>query len=174
MKTRFIKSALFVLLGIFIGIYFLRCGDDAAMGSDFDASLYYTRDQIESLLHSVDDVAVNESGVIPEDNKGVSVDKLYLKYLHNLQDHIKVRTGKTPISLTDVTNTVQWLKLKCETYGANNPPTAAFEKYRFTRLIGVPVEDGTGIYWPIRIADINDVVDGDDNYKLIYVTAIMK
>jgi hypothetical protein len=175
MKSRFIKPALFVLLGIFIGMYSLRCGNDAGIGSDFDASKYYTTDQIESLIQSVDDAALDGgTGNIPDVYKGVSIDKLYLKDLQNLQEYIKVITDKTTITLTDVTNTVQRLKLTCETYGGNNPPIAAFEKYRFARLTGDPAEDGIGIYWPITVGDINDVVDGDDNYKLIYVTAIMK
>ena len=50
MKARFIKPALFVLLGIFLGVYFLQCGNDAGVGSDFDATKYYTKDEIDSLL----------------------------------------------------------------------------------------------------------------------------
>jgi hypothetical protein len=50
MKARFIKPALFVLLGIFLGVYFLQCGNDAGIGSDFDATKYYTKDEIDSML----------------------------------------------------------------------------------------------------------------------------
>jgi len=50
MRLRFIKPALFVLLGIFIGMYFLRCGNDTGIGSDFDATKYYTKDQIDTMM----------------------------------------------------------------------------------------------------------------------------
>jgi hypothetical protein len=50
MKARFIKPALFVLLGIFIGMYFPRCGNDAGIGSDFDATKYYTKDEIDQMM----------------------------------------------------------------------------------------------------------------------------
>jgi len=50
MKARFIKPALFVLLGIFIGMYFLRCGNDAGIGSDFDATQYYTKADIDQMM----------------------------------------------------------------------------------------------------------------------------
>jgi len=50
MKVGFIKPALFVLLGIFIGMYFLRCGNDAGIGSDFDSTKYYTKTEINQMF----------------------------------------------------------------------------------------------------------------------------
>jgi hypothetical protein len=50
MKARIIKPALFVLLGIFLGMYFLRCGNDVGIGSDFDATKYYTKEEVDSLI----------------------------------------------------------------------------------------------------------------------------
>ena len=50
MKARFIKPALFVLLGIFIGMYFLRCGNDVGIGSDFDSTKYYTKSEVDQMM----------------------------------------------------------------------------------------------------------------------------
>jgi hypothetical protein len=194
MKARIVKPALFLMLGIFLGMYFLRCGNDAGIGSDFDPSRYYTKDQIDSLfytmdqidslcytkdemrslLSSVDDANINRvSGEILNDYQG-TVRELYLKDLQSLQDCIKLKTGKSTISLTDVTGTVLRLELKCETYDDTDFSMAVFQRFRFARVNGNPAEDIDGIYWPIMISDINNTEDGTSTYKLIYVTAILK
>jgi hypothetical protein len=174
MKARFIKPALLILIGIFIGMYFLHCGNDAGIGSDFDATKYYTKDQIDSLVHSVNDVNLDTvTGEIPGIYQGTII-KLYLKDLKHLQDHIMVKTGKSIIALTDVANTVQRLELKCETYDDSDLSIATFQRFRFARSTGNPAEDTEGIYWPIIVTDESNTQDGSPTYKLIYVTALMK
>jgi hypothetical protein len=175
MRSRILKSALFVLAGMLLGTYFLRCGNDAGIGSDFDATQYYTKDEINALLYIVEDVALDvTTGRIPADYKGPSINRLYLKHLPYLQKAIKTRTGKPSISLADIADTIKWIGLKAETYNSENPPAATLQKYRFARVTGDPLGSEPNIYWPINIANADNVEDIIDDYKLIYVTVMLK
>ena len=93
MRLRFIKPALFVLLGIFIGMYFLRCGNDTGTGSDFDATKYYTKDQIDTMMaqyyqqSEIDNlISKNKNTIISTLGVPLGGQKKYILYDNEFQD----------------------------------------------------------------------------------------